>query len=155
MSLLFKGAEQLLLRFMQKTKCSSCLLRVQIWMQQPTLHRRVCESHPICPPVLQRILAEIFFWMNSIIKCWQIFWPSLLLNCLYLCSSRPLLLHTDANVHEWLVLLWHRKAEPLSVCAEANPLVSFPLWTFTEIAVLFWLFLRDFSDFRAKYNTMQ
>lgn len=64
MSLLFKGAEQLLLRFMEKTKCSSIsYLPWGVYMNAAAHSAQmcVCESYPICPPILQRILAENFF----------------------------------------------------------------------------------------------
>lgn len=64
MSLLFKGAEQLLLRFMEKTKCSSISYLpwgVNMNAAAHSAQMCVCESYPICPPILQRILAENFF----------------------------------------------------------------------------------------------
>lgn len=102
-------------------KCQILLLfplAVHMSAAAHSVQTSVCVS-PFCLSVhpSKKLLAEKNFWVNSVVNCWQVFRPSLLLSCLYLGYSRPLLLLSEVNVHGWLLTLGHRKAElPWSQC---------------------------------------
>lgn len=126
-------------------------------MQQPSLQKLLCVWVLFCllfPPPPKSI-ADKVFWMNSIFWCQQVFWPSLLLHYCVWVVLRTLLLLNDVNVHGRLLVMGTGRQNLSGLCAVAILLVSFPQWTFIEMAVLgfFWSLWRDFSlsNFKVKY----